>query len=181
VCDTLVIVDVLSFLDRCRRGCSRGATVVPFPYFDARAEEFARQQAAELAVPRARMSAAQPYSLSPPSLSSIPRGTRLVLPSPNGSTLTVAASGVHGAVITGCLRNADAVGAAVGARGGTVGVIAAGERWRDGSLRPAMEDLIGAGAIIAQISGRSWSPEAAVAVAAFEHVRGELRRHLSQA
>jgi 2-phosphosulfolactate phosphatase len=55
-------------------------------------------------------------------------------------------------------------------------VIAAGERWSDGSLRPAVEDLWGAGSVIAalaeiaeiaEIADCSLTPEAATAIAAF--------------
>jgi 2-phosphosulfolactate phosphatase len=51
-----------------------------------------------------------------------------------------------------------------------VSVIAAGERWKGvtGPLRPALEDLLGAGAILAAIDeDRDRSPEAAVATGAF--------------
>jgi len=58
-------------------------------------------------------------------------------------------------VIAGCLRNAAAVGRFLRERGapGPVTVIAAGERWPDGSLRPALEDLLGAGAVLAAVGG----------------------------
>ena len=51
----------------------------------------------------------------------------------------------------------------------TVLVIAAGERWSDGSLRPAIEDLLGAGAVIAElvecgVAESDCSPEALVAL-----------------
>ena len=47
---------------------------------------------------------------------------------------------------------------------------ACGERWRDTSLRPALEDMIGAGAVISYLeAGRS--PDAQAAVAVFEGVR----------
>jgi 2-phosphosulfolactate phosphatase len=63
--------------------------------------------------------------------------------------------------------------------GGTVGVIAAGERWRaDESLRPALEDHLGAGAIIARlgqsIDGARLSPEARSAADLFEAARDDL-------
>ncbi len=58
-----------------------------------------------------------------------------------------------------------------------VGVIPAGERWADGSLRPALEDLLGAGAIIRCLEGRR-SPEAQVAEAAFEAFKDSLEAGL---
>ena len=53
--------------------------------------------------------------------------------------------------------------------GKTISVIPAGERWQeDGSLRPALEDWVGAGAIIAHLNGR-FSPEAQAAVAVYRN------------
>ncbi|GAA3083142.1 hypothetical protein GCM10017562_60920 [Streptomyces roseofulvus] len=64
-----------------------------------------------------------------------------VLPSPNGSTLAAGA--------------------------GVATVIAAGERWPDGSLRPALEDHLGAGAVLDALRtlapGLPLTPEATAA------------------
>src|SRR5215468_2708619 len=60
------------------------------------------------------------------------------------------------------------------AGGGDIAVIAAGERWRsDNSLRPAIEDLIGAGAILDAL-GLPLSPEARLARDAFRSANGAL-------
>jgi 2-phosphosulfolactate phosphatase len=96
-------------------------------------------------------------------------------------------SGGGAVVIAGCLRSATAVGRFLhepvlpGERGlpgesGALGllsvaVISAGERWPDGSLRPALEDLLGAGMVIAALvkcGVRMLSPEAEAARACFE-------------
>jgi 2-phosphosulfolactate phosphatase len=52
-------------------------------------------------------------------------------------------------------------------------LIPAGERWSDDTLRPSLEDLIGAGAVLAELPGKP-SPEAELAVAAFERFRRNL-------
>ena len=157
----LVIVDVLSFSTTVDVAVARGAVILPFPLGDrAAATEAARRQNAQLATQR-RATGGQ-YSLSPGSLLAIEPGTRLMLPSPNGSRLSLAGSATT--VLAGCLRNAEAVAAAARALAGTgaIGVIPAGERWPDGSLRPAIEDWLGAGAILSALDGPC-SAEARVA------------------
>jgi 2-phosphosulfolactate phosphatase len=168
--DVFVIVDVLSFSTCVDVAVGRGATVYPYRWQDESAAGFASSVSALLASPM-REYREGVYTLAPSSLVNIPEGTRLVLPSPNGSTLTLAAGGVP--TFVGCLRNAKAVADAASKAGRRVSVIAAGERWQDGSLRFAVEDLIGAGAIIHHMQGNR-SPEADVAEAAFLRSRDDL-------
>ena len=52
--------------------------------------------------------------------------------------------------------------------------IAAGERWKDGSLRPAVEDLWGAGGFLSALQLDRLSPEARAAKAAYDAVANEL-------
>lgn len=169
VSDVVVIVDVLSFSTCVDVAASRGATVFPYCWRDASAEQFAWEQGAVLAVGREMATAEHPYSLSPLSLETLPKGTRLVLPSPNGATLALLAADAGTTVIAGCLRNARAVAMAARSLGETITVIAAGERWDgDGvSLRPAIEDMVGAGAILAALRPTTPSPEAIAAIAVY--------------
>ncbi|PYQ52421.1 MAG: hypothetical protein DMF78_11285 [Acidobacteria bacterium] len=165
----VVVVDVLSFSTCVAIACARGATILPHPWKGERVAEYAHQRGALVAEPRHAITG---YSLSPASLTRIPPATRLVLPSPNGSSLCLAASEA-GTVLAGGLRNAAAVAACANAVGGPIAVIAAGERWDDGSLRPGLEDLLGAGAIMARLRGTA-SPEGEAAVAAYERVAARL-------
>jgi 2-phosphosulfolactate phosphatase len=169
----LVIVDVLSFTTSVTIVVGRGGIVYPAAKQDADAVRLARERQAVLAIGRHAVTADHPWSLSPAALLMAPALPRLVLPSPNGSAIAAAAKGV---VTAACLWNARAVGTWLGQRYGDreapVTVIAAGERWPDGSLRPAVEDLIGAGAVIAAVAGvrpeSGLSPEAAAARAVYE-------------
>ena len=163
ISDVVVIVDVLSFTTCVDIAVGRGATVFPCLWKDERAKELAEQHNAVLASRRGEGD----FSLSPASLATIPQDMRLVLPSPNGSTLSMATGAVP--TFAGCLRNASAVAVAAAAVGSRIAVIAAGERWQDGegSLRPAIEDWLGAGAILAQLPGR-FSPEAQLAADSFK-------------
>lgn len=170
--DVVVVVDVLSFVTAVDIAVGRGATVFPYPERGATAVAFARQRGAIAASERESEDAGPPYSLSPSSLLTIPEGTRLVLPSPNGATLLLLAAEHGAAILAGCLRNAAATAAACRTLGKSIAVIAAGERWRAigntlGTLRPAVEDLIGAGAILDALTPRNPSPEAAAAIAAY--------------
>jgi 2-phosphosulfolactate phosphatase len=101
----------------------------------------------------------------------------LALPSPNGATLSLLTGSVP--TLTACFRNCRAVAAAASAYGRRIAVIPAGERWNDGSLRPAFEDLVGAGAIINHLKGRLAS-EAGAALAAYLNVKDDLEQALKQ-
>jgi 2-phosphosulfolactate phosphatase len=79
---------------------------------------------------------------------------------------------------TACMRNCRAVAAAAHAHGSRIAVVPAGEQWGDGRLRPAIEDLIGAGAVLARLPGRR-SSEAETAVAAFERFQHNLHDALA--
>lgn len=171
-CAVVVVVDVLSFCTSVDIAVGRGAAVLPQRYDDSRAA--AREAAAHDAVPAGSRHGDGP-SLRPSSLVGLPVGTRLALPSPNGATLctTVAATGV--AVFAGCLRNASAIAtAALDAAGdGAIGLVPAGERWPGGTLRVAVEDAVGAGAVAAALTGDTLSPEAASAMAQFRAARDQ--------
>jgi 2-phosphosulfolactate phosphatase len=168
ISDAIIIVDILSFSTCVTIATSRGARIFPCPFHDATRVAFARSINAVLAGPLGKST----YSLSPQSLLEIAAGTWLVLPSPNGATLTLATGSTP--TFAGCLRNCRAVAEAARRCGKHIAVIPTGERWpEDGSLRFALEDMVGAGAIISHLTG-SLSPEAQVAVVAYHHAREQL-------
>lgn len=173
ISDVVIIIDVLSFSTCVEIAVARRATV--YPYRGDAAQTFAASVNALLAAPGQNPYG---YALSPQSLLQITPGTRLVLPSPNGSTLTLETGETP--TLAGCLRNCRAVAEAAMRCGREIAVIPAGERWReDWSLRPSFEDLVGAGAVIAYLKG-TLSPEAQMALAAFEQIKPELGLRLRQ-
>ncbi|MEM8897031.1 MAG: 2-phosphosulfolactate phosphatase [Bacteroidota bacterium] len=173
VSDVLIIVDILSFSTSVDIATSRGATILPYPYKDATAKSYAREKEALLAEPKRTLS--QALSLSPSSLIQIASGTRLVLPSPNGSTLSFATGETP--TLCGCLRNARAVAEYAMSLGSRISVIPAGEKWEDGSLRVALEDYIGAGAIISYLKGLL-SPESKSSLTVFNAIESQLSHTL---
>ncbi|MEQ7008264.1 2-phosphosulfolactate phosphatase [Actinopolymorpha sp. B17G11] len=174
-CACVVVVDVLSFTTAVTVVVEAGTRVFPYAWRDETAATFAKDKGARLAVGRKAVSEESPWSLSPAALRRAPTADRLVLPSPNGSSISAAAASAGATVVAGSLRNARATGRWLSANGfgspeRPVAVIASGERWSDGSLRPALEDLLGAGAVIAALAdaGREGlSPEAFNAHASF--------------
>jgi 2-phosphosulfolactate phosphatase len=168
--DLVIVVDVLSFSTAVSVAVERGAAVIPYRVRGDSAA-YARGIGATLAA--ADRSGPGP-TLSPASLAALRQGDRLVLPSPNGASCVLLAAEGGASVVAGCLRNASAVARFATSRGGTTAVIAAGELWPDGGLRPAVEDLIGAGAVLAGMDADTMSPEARAAAAAFRAARDDL-------
>ena len=180
-CDVIVVIDVLSFTTSVDMVVGNGGVVLPYRWHDGNEADYAAEQGAMLAAKKKDPDFARKFSLSPASLVEFPADGRIVMPSPNGSALCFGAreAGAE-TVLAGCLRNAPSVGAAA-ARGATIGVIPAGERWKitTGSLRPALEDWLGAGAVIdglvdAGVPVTDLSPEARGARASFRDARTDL-------
>ncbi len=166
--DIAVVVDVLSFSTCVEVGVTAGAQIFPFYFKDDRAREYARSVNAVCASPARRKNE---ICLSPATLTGLKPGDRVVLPSPNGSTICFALE--TPIILCGCLRNAAAIAQAANRLGKRILVIAAGEQWEGGALRPAIEDMIGAGAILSRLKG-TLSPEAMAAVQVFEHFKNDL-------
>jgi 2-phosphosulfolactate phosphatase len=163
--DVAVLVDVLSFTTTLSVALDRGIVVLPYRWQDSTAEGYARDQDAVLAFGRSQVAGGRGLSLSPAAVRGHPEPpARLVLPSPNGSS--IAHQLAAGADCLGaCLRNAAAVAAWLNRQGSdarTVAVLAAGERWPGGGLRPAAEDAWGAGAYFHEdfidLYGSAWEP-----------------------
>lgn len=174
ISDVVVIVDVLSFSTATEIATNNGAIIYPYQWRDDSAIDYAKSVQAELCKSRLSQDG---YSLSPASLSKIPAGTKLVVPSPNGSSLTLLTEKTP--TIAGCLRNCEAVAKFAQKYGSKIAVIPAGEKWEDGTLRPAFEDLIAAGAILSYLHG-NLSPEAETAVAAFQAFQKTLLTQLKK-
>jgi 2-phosphosulfolactate phosphatase len=187
VADVVVVVDVLRFTSAVSAGVEQGCTVFPYRWADDGAAAYAAERDA---VPAGHRERGEP-SLSPTDLLALDAPIRLVLPSPNGSALAFAARD-HGAthVLAGALRNATAtarLARRLAGPDGVIAVIAAGERWNGatGPIRPAVEDLLGAGAVLAAldpaaaVSRPCCSPEAAAARAAFVAARPRLHEELA--
>lgn len=162
----LVIVDVLVFSTSATAIVAQGCRLLPVGSLGELKEAAGRWNARELAG-RAHPTP-EGWSHSPASLTHLIPGTPFVYFSANGSRCCRAAVGAA-ALLVGGLVNARAVAGAAAAlqqqTGRPITVVACGERWENDSLRPALEDELGAGAILAHLPGpRSAEAEAAAAL-----------------
>jgi 2-phosphosulfolactate phosphatase len=177
--DILVIVDTLSFSTAVVTAVQGGGLVYPCAE-DEHPGTLAQRIGGEVAVRRKDVPAKGRFSLSPLTYLHLAPGTRIVLASPNGATCSRYARAVP-LLLVGALVNAEAVATVVSHLLDTtdrcVTIIACGERWQplsaDGALRVALEDYLGAGAILASLRYEQ-SPEARVCAGAFTHSQRDL-------
>ena len=160
--EAVVVVDVLSFSTAVVLAAEREVEVYPHRAMDAYAPKVAARVGAHVAEERLSW------------FTGLPTGDKVVLPSLQGGTLCLEAAATGATVVAGCIRNASAIAAWMAARQGRIVVVAAGDQWRDGSPRWAVEDLLGAGAIFAGLPEDAISAEAQVAAAAFLRSRDRL-------
>jgi len=177
--DIVALVDVLSFTTAVTVAADRGIAVCPYRWRDETAAAYAEQWDATVAVGRSEAGPGD-VSLSPATIRRAEGVSRLVLPSPNGSTIAKQLIDGGATVLAVSLRNRQAAADWVNehAAGRRVVAIAAGERWTDGSLRPAVEDLWGAGGFLSALDDDDLSPEAQAAVAAYDAVADDLPKLL---
>jgi 2-phosphosulfolactate phosphatase len=167
--DALVVVDTLSFSTAAITAIARGAAVRPCGHDE---DPTAVAPGAEVAVRRKEVPEAGRFSLSPPTFLEAGPDDEIVLQSPNGATCS-RYGGALDLLLVGAPVNAAAVAEAVAGHRGDVTVLACGERWpEDDTLRFALEDYLGAGAILARLPHRL-SPDAATCAGAFLHMRSE--------
>ncbi|GLV60732.1 hypothetical protein KDH_75510 [Dictyobacter sp. S3.2.2.5] len=178
--DILVIVDTLSFATATVTALHYGGIIYPYPIHEDDPALFARSIGAEVAVNRHEVPTRGRFSLSPSTFQQIEPGTRVVLSSPNGATCSRYARQVPYLFVGGLVNaraSARAISTLLEQHDLNVTVIACGERWQtpseDGELRFAIEDYLGAGAILSYLSHEK-SPEAEVCAGAFIHAQNRI-------
>jgi 2-phosphosulfolactate phosphatase len=184
--DITIVVDILSFSSAVVSAVHHGAVIFPYPPpLNEQAEAYAAEVGAELLLGRAEAAKLGRPSLSPVSFGPHHEGKKYVMCSLNGAVCSWTAAKVP-ALLIGSLLNASAVAEVANRlqaeRGATITVVPCGETWGDvregeNRLRPAIEDYLGAGAILSRLNG-SKSPEAEVCIGAFRHAEPRLRELL---
>ncbi len=180
----VIVVDILSFSTAIDVAVSHGAAVYPCQFAHGEAKALALRLGGIETAPRKSTTSDRPFSLSPATMALARPGMKIVVASPNGAQVSLAAAESNATVMAGCFRNASAVARAALAIGTPIAVIAAGERWfSTNALRPSFEDQVGAGAILAALAvlgALTMSPEARVAMSAFRAVESDLESALAE-
>jgi len=168
--DILVVVDTLRFSTTAVTAVHHGVLLYPCTW-DEDIHAFSQRVGAIAGGHRSGEDTR--YTLSPLCYIHAVPGLRIALASPNGATCARHASAVP-ILFVGALVNARAVGMGVAqwleTTNLSVTVLACGERWPtpsdDGELRFAIEDYLGAGAILSCLP-QTKSPEALLCAGAF--------------
>ncbi len=184
--DIVIIVDVLSFSSTVTTAIDHGAIIYPYPPpINEVAQAYARSIGAGIIWGRAEAMKYGGHSLSPESFTSVDQNQKFVLCSLNGAACTWIAAKVP-ALLIGCLRNGSAVARLANQwrreQSCAITIIACGEKWPDAEaskneLRPGIEDYLGAGMILSQLTGTR-SPEAEVCIGAYEHSKMRIQELL---
>jgi 2-phosphosulfolactate phosphatase len=182
--DIVVIVDTLSFSTTAVTAVQHGGIIYPCSSQE-QAARVAQQVGGELAVMRKEVPARGRFSLSPRTYLALEPGCKIAISSPNGATCCGYGTQAP-ALFVGTLINARAVATALSQQlerepDLNATVIACGERRRfpteDGPLRFAIEDYLGAGAILSYLNYET-APEASVCRGAFLQASGDIEAHL---
>jgi len=180
----VVIVDTLSFSTTVAYAVNMGATIYPLALGDD-PSDLSSKYNAEIAVGRRDVPAKGRFSLSPLTFNNIAENTKVVLPALNGGTCCKLANKNNAIVLIGALVNAEAITKYImsfieaNRSHFTISIVACGERFKepnsDGEIRFAIEDYLGAGAIIAGLKMNKTS-EALVCEGAFVQNQKSLDR-----
>jgi 2-phosphosulfolactate phosphatase len=170
--DIIVIVDVLSFSSSVITALHYECRIFPFPE-SKDSEKYASELNAEATVGRRDVPRKGRFSLSPLTYLNAKPDTRIVLTSLNGGTCCEIAQDAP-YLFVGALLNASAVAASISKivekSNMGIAIIACGEKDPDGhtggELRTAVEDYLGAGAILSYLDLNK-SVEARVCEGAF--------------
>ena len=180
--DVAVVVDVLSFTTTLTVAVEQGVVVHPYPW---RAEDAAAYAERARGDPGRRPPRGPGDRLGEPVPGVVPRRRRHRPRRPAVAQrlrdlLRPRRRGRHGGRSLPAQRRCCVRGGCASGRHRPWSVVAAGERWPDGQLRPAVEDLWGAGAVLAALGADGASPEARMAAAAFRAVEDGLGDELRE-
>jgi 2-phosphosulfolactate phosphatase len=179
--DIVIIVDVLSFSTTVVTALEHGARIYPYPPH-LHGNDYAEKIGAEYILGRAEAAKIGTPTLSPVSFNQAHSHKKYVVSSLNGAYCTWIASKVP-ALLVGSFLNASSVASVANQlRSQThsnITVVPCGEQWNDvrdkeDSLRPALEDYLGSGAILSYLDG-NLSPEAQVCAGAYNQSKTKIK------
>ncbi len=172
---SIVIVDVLSFCTTVDIAISKGCSIIPTKIEN---EDELLSLSQERKAVLAKKRNASGITLSPSSMQFLDPNQKILLPSPNGSTLIDIASHFGKPIFAGCLRNARILSEVLNSKNFfPILFVAAGERYPNKTLRPSIEDYWGVGSILATLLGEK-TIEAEYAIQSFIAASNNIKNNL---